>query len=86
MTVVSRIGRKRRAVASELSASREAERTRVVNAFLEELLESMDPSRDGRDVKLIELVNRKTADLERRFAGQPEIEASIRARLQDWWP
>ena len=68
----------RRAVASELSASREAERTRVVNAFLEELLGSMDPSRDGRDVKLIELVNRKTADLERRFAGQPEIEASIR--------
>ncbi len=78
VSLVRAVRSERRAVVSERAAHEEVERTRAINNFLEDLLGSLDPSRDGRDVRLLDLVDRKAATIQRVFVSQPEIEASVR--------
>jgi len=66
------------AVTAKKEALEEAERSKVVFAFLRDLLTAADPSRDGSDVKLIDLLNRADEKIEKTFAGQPEVEAILR--------
>ncbi len=68
-------GEARKAQAEAVAAAEEAE---AIRAFLEEILASVDPSRAGRDVRLLSLLDAQSASIEHSFVGQPAVEASVR--------
>ncbi|MCE9635305.1 MAG: serine/threonine-protein kinase [Planctomycetes bacterium] len=55
----------------------EREKADRIRKFLESMLASADPDRDGRDVRVADLLNRAADDAERSFADRPEILASV---------
>jgi tetratricopeptide (TPR) repeat protein len=59
------------------------ERNKVlaINEFLEEMLLSPDPDRDGREVRVVEIIDKAAAGVDGAFPDQPEIEAAIRNLL-----
>ncbi len=67
------------------TAEREADRARAVSAFLTRVIESTNPYGEGgaggRDVTVLELLDREAKRLEAEFAGQPELEAEVRTTL-----
>lgn len=56
----------------------EAEKARVVNEFLGKMLSSPDPAKEGKDVKVIDVLDKAVKEIETTFSDQPVIEASIR--------
>lgn len=52
-----------------------------VNDFLTNILSSVDPSEIGRDVKVYDILEKASEDVENNFKGQPEVEASIKSTL-----
>lgn len=56
----------------------EQNRTAAINQFLEGMFSSLDPDIDGKDVKVLTILNRAIADIEDSFQDEPEVEASIR--------
>lgn len=62
-------------------ANLEARKAEQVNVFLQDMLGAADPARDGRDVRVAELLDRAAARVSTEFAGQPEIEAATRTTL-----
>jgi tetratricopeptide (TPR) repeat protein len=59
------------------------ERNKVlaINEFLEEMLLSPDPDRDGREVRVVEILDRASARVDGAFPDHPEVEAAIRNLL-----
>lgn len=55
----------------------ERDRARAANAFVDRVLASPDPTRDGRDVRVAELLGRAAEDL----ASNSELEEPVRASL-----
>jgi len=78
-----------RAVRSERVASEEAARarseaskTRAINTFLQEILESASPSAGlGPEVTVVEALDAAAASIGESFRDQPEIEASVRSAI-----
>jgi non-specific serine/threonine protein kinase/serine/threonine-protein kinase len=70
-----------RSLRAEEQARQEAEKTRALNEFLHEMLTSPALGRSGRDVRVLEVVDRASKGLPGSFRGQPEIEAEVRASL-----
>ena len=62
-------------------ANLEARKTEQVNRFLQSMLSAADPSRDGREVKVVDVLDRAGDRLTRELVGQPELEAELRATL-----
>lgn len=63
-------------------ADREASLNRTINEFLKEMLSSPDPSKDGREVKVVDVLARAAAKIEDSFTGEEEeIEASLRMTI-----
>ncbi len=62
-------------------ADREAKKAQALSAFLVETLSSPDPERDGKDVRVVEVLDRAAGEIDQQFAGQPEVEAAIRTAL-----
>jgi eukaryotic-like serine/threonine-protein kinase len=62
-------------------ANRERERAERINVFLQDMLSSADPVRDGRDVTVAEVLDRASREAEQTLAGRPEIEAGVRTTL-----
>ena len=62
-------------------ARAEADKAEAMNVFLVGLLASADPTVEGRDVRVASLLDRAAADLDSVFAGQPEVEATMRMTL-----
>lgn len=86
----SRIARRERDFASEQSrlaekerdtARREARKAEKVNRFLQKMLASPDPRVVGKDVKVLEVLEIATAQIEANFANQPEIAADLHATI-----
>lgn len=59
----------------------EAARALAMNDFLTGLLGAADPTVDGQDVRVVDLLGRAAADLDSVFAGQPDVEATMRMTL-----
>lgn len=59
----------------------EVEKTTEILSFLKGMLASPDPRKSGREVKIIDVLDKSAADLERELGDRPEIEASIRQTL-----
>ncbi len=68
----------RRSLAETREAQAQAE---AVNRFLGEMLSSADPSRGGLEVKVVEVLDEASTDVERRFAEHPAILASVHHTL-----
>jgi serine/threonine-protein kinase len=76
MTVQSaRIARERDRAASERD---KAER---VNAFLQEMLASVDPRKKGREITVAAVLDEAARRVETELIDQPEIEASVRTTI-----
>jgi len=62
-------------------ARAEATKAEAMNGFLVGLLESADPTIEGRDVRVASLLDRAALTLDSVFAGQPDVEATMRMTL-----
>ncbi|MDX1998723.1 MAG: serine/threonine-protein kinase, partial [Thermoanaerobaculia bacterium] len=70
-----------RARESAERATREAAKSLAANEFLNGMLASAAPGEQGRDVKVIDVLDRAADELGTRFAAEPEVEASLRETL-----
>ncbi|MCH7719553.1 MAG: serine/threonine protein kinase [Planctomycetes bacterium] len=72
-------------LAREATARRKADiaaaRATQANEFLEEMLSSADPGRDGREVRVVEVLDQAAQRVAHAFAEQPEIESSLRGTI-----
>ena len=62
-------------------AETEAEKAKLLNAYLSEMLEAPDPWVDGREVKVVEILDQASRELEQSLGGQPEVAAQAHHRL-----
>ncbi len=51
--------------------------------FMRDMLNAADPDRDGRDVKVADLLDRAAAGVEEKFADHADLRASVRELLRD---
>ena len=59
----------------------EAEKFEKINSFLQQMLNSPDPSVDGKEVKVVDVLNNALKKLDQNMDTAPEIRASIRTSL-----
>jgi serine/threonine-protein kinase len=64
-------------------ANLEARKTEQVNRFLQSMLGAADPTKEGRDVKVVDVLDRAGERLPTELQGQPEIEAELRSTLAE---
>ncbi|MBK8270557.1 MAG: serine/threonine protein kinase [Planctomycetes bacterium] len=66
------------ATAARNKAEAETSKARAVLGFLQDMMSAADPNRDGKDVKVVELLEQSTKSIDDQFKEQPEIEATVR--------
>jgi serine/threonine protein kinase len=71
----------REAVKAKNEAVKQTARVEAINEFLNSMLSSPDPGKEGRDVKVIEILDRAREKIAGSFKDNPEIEASVRYTL-----
>lgn len=59
----------------------ERQKTEQVNAFLQEMLASPNPYEDGRDVRVIDVLDRTAERIDNELSNQPSVEAAVRHTL-----
>ncbi len=59
----------------------EAQKVEKINSFLKEMLSSADPTNEGKDVKVIDVLNNAVKKIDGNLYSQPEIRASIRTTI-----
>src|SRR4029450_9063611 len=62
-------------------SQREAAKAKAVSDFLENTLSAADPTKQGRDVTVAEVVTRAARSIPDDFKGQPEVEAAVRQTI-----
>lgn len=70
-----------KAVRAQEAAEKEAEKANAVNRFMQGMFASPDPGKDGRNVKVAEVLDKAAARAGGELSGQPEIEAMLRGTL-----
>lgn len=81
-TAVGLVIRQSRITAAERDrANLEARKTDQINVFLQGMLSAADPTRDGRDVRVVDILDRAGERVSRELHEQPEIEAGVRSTL-----
>ncbi|MCA8960180.1 MAG: serine/threonine protein kinase [Planctomycetes bacterium] len=60
---------------------KEVDKFVATHEFLERMLASADPARSGRDVRVVEVLDRAADQLEGAYAGEPEVSISLRNTL-----
>ncbi len=68
-------------LAAKAETEKEAEKTNVINEFLRNMFLSPDPDVDGRDVKVVDVLDKAADRIGRDFTEQPEIEAALRLTI-----
>jgi len=69
------------ALEAKASAEESAAKAVAINAFLEEMLASPDPVKDGREVKVTDVLDRAAAQIDDACAGRPDLEISVRTTI-----
>ncbi len=75
-----------KAIASEIKARDEAAKAQTINDFLtQDLLTQAEPANNAVEdkVTLLEVLDRAAAKVGTRFAGEPELESSLRRTIAD---
>ena len=62
-------------------ARRQRDKAEQINQFLQKMLASADPSEQGKDVKVIEVLGEAAKSIETDFALQPEITADLHTTI-----
>ncbi len=62
-------------------ALRETEKAERINGFLQKMLASADPRRQGKDVKVAEILELAADSIEKDFADEPEIIADLQTTI-----
>ena len=60
-----------------VQAQAEADKFRAINEFFNDMLASADPGKDGRDVRVAEVLDRASQTVADEMADQPEIQTSL---------
>ena len=63
------------------AANLEAEKANRIKSFLLNMISAPDPSQNGNEVKVIDVIQKAAGNLSFELSGQPEIEAEIRTLL-----
>ena len=63
------------------AALSEAEKAERINGFLQKMLSAADPRHQGKDVKLIEILELAAASIEKDFADEPEIMSDLQTTV-----
>jgi serine/threonine protein kinase len=71
----------REAVRAKNEAVKQAAKVEAINEFLNSMLSSPDPGKEGRDVKVIDILDSARDKIAGSFKDEPEIEASVRHTL-----
>ncbi len=66
---------------SEARAASEAAKATAINQFLTAMLASASPLESGRQVKVVDVLDRASAELPKRFHDRPEVEAALHSTL-----
>jgi non-specific serine/threonine protein kinase/serine/threonine-protein kinase len=69
------------AVKAKNEALQQSAKVEAINEFLNSMLSSPDPSKDGRDVKVIDILDNAGEKIGESFKDKQEIEASVRYTL-----
>jgi tetratricopeptide (TPR) repeat protein len=65
-----------------IEAENARDATQSINEYLLlDVFRSPDPRRDGRDVRVVDILDRAAGGIERRFGAQPVLEAAVRDTL-----
>lgn len=75
------VGSWREATRARDAAEKEASQRAAIGTFLERMLTSVDPGRDGRDVRFIEVVDHAASEIGDTIRNQPVVEMQIRRTL-----
>jgi tetratricopeptide (TPR) repeat protein len=70
-----------RSVLAQQSAEVQARRSKEVQEFLQGMLRSLDPGRDGRDVKVIDVLAKAARRIDGAFPDEPLVEAPLRTAI-----
>jgi serine/threonine protein kinase/tetratricopeptide (TPR) repeat protein len=65
-------------LAEAVRAGQEAE---AISTFMSDVIQSPDPTRDGRSIQVVELLDRAAKKLDTELAGQPRRKAALQGRL-----
>ena len=68
---------------AEARAAREATKAKAVAEFLNQTLAAPSPYSDGSEIKVVEVLDRASAELDKKFAAQPEIAVTLRRTLME---
>ncbi|MHC4942821.1 MAG: tetratricopeptide repeat protein [Planctomycetota bacterium] len=60
---------------------KERNKATAINQFLETMLQSPDPDREGREVKVVDVLDKAAIDILGAFPEQPEVEGMLRLIL-----
>ena len=63
------------------TALAEAEKAERINGFLQKMLASADPRKQGKDVKMTDVLELAAGSIERDFANEPEIIADLQTTI-----
>ncbi len=66
-----------RVTKAEHQARREASRATAVTTFLQDMLGSADPSQEGRNVKVVDVLDRASARVDSSLGNEPLTEAAV---------
>ncbi len=69
------------AEAERSKAERAVERANAINGFMSRMFASADPSIEGRDVKVVDILDQAVGRVHDDFADRPDIEAGIRSTV-----
>ncbi len=70
-----------RAQRAEREARSAAAKAGAISYFIGEILGAVEPGREGRDVKVFEILDQAAAALDNEWSEHPEVEAALRLRL-----
>jgi len=71
----------REAVKARNEAVQQAAKVEAINQFLNSMLSSPDPGKEGRDVRVIDILDHAREGIDESFKNKPDIEASVRYTL-----
>lgn len=69
------------AESQRVEAVRHSERATAVTEFLKSIMLSPDPSRDGREVRMVDALERAEESITDRFSESPQLESEIREMM-----
>lgn len=67
--------------AAEQRAREQAEHTEAINRFLIDMISSADPRNEGREVLVVDLIDRAAEDLDERYEAQPGLRSDLRGTI-----